>query len=834
MTMDALARDTRYAVRRLTRDWRFTVAAMVILGLAIGLNATIFSGVNALLFRREAAADPARLVNIYQNDRAGQPLIVTSYAAYMEMSDYRDIFAATMASSIPTPVHYLYDGRVRSAIAEYATATYLQVLGLRPSLGRWFEDTEVRPGAPVVAILGYETWTRTFHADPSIVGRVLRIEGAAVTIIGVGPANHRGTVDIGVGTDMWMPITALPAMLPNPATQAGSSIYAPLLVKARLRDGATLAQARAAMDVLGRRLLAEHPDDFTRGGEMALGPGITVVPSAEVRIHPQADTAIVALASLVLVIVSLVLAIACSNLATLLLVRGAARAKEISVRLAMGAKRSHLVRLLLIASVLLSLSGGAAGCVVAWWSTRALQQIELPITVDLAPDYRVLAFAVTLSLATGIAFGLAPALKTTKVDLVPTLRDDGMRPIGARRLTLKNALIAIQVALSVVLLGGTSIFLQQANAARAHRVGYAVDGVAMLQTDLRFAGSDERRARTLFDDLLRRIRVTPGVQSAALLRGLPMEVTGVPVVIAGGAGQSESRVGAVRIEAGPGFFDTLRIPLLFGRVFDERDRVDTPRAAVITDTMARRYFGVTNAVGRRFRMASAADTRFDVIGVVRDTGTGRFEDDVIDPIAPPFFVSFTQTGQLPTTIVARTVGDASPLVATMQRELRGVDIGLPVITAQTMAQALETSQAAPSTIAMVLGGLAALGLMLAGIGLYAVVTFAVASRSREIGIRMALGARSQQVVWSIARSVAGLVGVGSAIGLVLSVLVMLALRAASSGDIGIGHIAVYRPQLDPVALLAIVAVPAAAAVAAAFVPSRRAALMDPLAALRHE
>ena len=834
-TWDALVRDTRYGIRRLVRDWRFTSAAVLILGLAIGANTAIFTLVNAVLFRQQAVADPDRLVNIYQNDRSGKPMIVTSYSVYHEIAEYTDVFAGTMAGSIPNPSRYLHDGAIRNAAVEFATATYLDVLGLRPSLGRWFDDGEERPGAPLVGVLGHQTWTTIFRADRSIVGRVIRVEGAPVTIIGVGPANHRGIVDVGLGTDLWLPVTALPVISQNPAARAASTIYVPLFVKARLREGVTVAQARAAMDLLGRRLEAEHPDDFRRSGEFALGPGMTVVASTDVRIHPQADVPFMALASLVLVIVGLVLAIACSNLATLLLVRGAARAKEVSVRLAMGATRRQLVRHLLTESLLLSLAGGLAGCILAWWGMRTLQQVDLPFRVDLTLDYRVLAFAIALSLLTGVTFGLAPALKATRVDLLQTLRDEGQQPIDHRRLTMRNGLIVFQVAVSVLLLGGTSIFVQMLNAARAHKVDFAVNGVAMLETDLRFAGYSDTAARTLYDNLLRRIQAIPGVESAASLRGLPMDVNGVPIVLDRATGEKGSEVNAIVIEAGPGFFDTLRIPLLYGRVFDARDGADTPRVAVITDRMARQYFGEINAVGRRFRSANDPNSWAEVIGVVRDTGTGDFDDDVVDPIAPPFYRSYTQSGTLPTTIIARTSGDAATLVAAMQRELRALDVTLPVVTASTMAQRLEQSQAPAKAVATFLGGLGGLGLVLAGIGLYAVVAFAVARRSREVGIRMALGARSQQVVWSIARGVAGLIGIGTGIGLFLSILAMLAMRASSgSEDIGIGNISVYRPTIDPLALLAIAAVTAIVGVAAAFVPARRAARMHPLIALRHE
>jgi predicted permease len=389
----------------------------------------------------------------------------------------------------------------------------------------------------------------------------------------------------------------------------------------------------------------------------------------------------------------------------------------------------------------------------------------------------------------------------------------------------------------VLLLGGTSIFLQQVAATNALRVGYAVDGVAMLETDVRFAGYTAAAAGNVYDELLRRIAGVPGVQSAALSYGLPMRTASVPIVIEGTAtGTGSPRVPSM-IWAGPGFFETLRIPLLHGRVFDARDRPGTPGVAVITETMARQYFGAVDAVGRRFRLGNEPNAWTEVIGVVGDTAAGSASaDDILARQQDSFYRSYTQSDLAPTTVIARTSGDAAALVAAMQRELHAVDVTLPVITARTMAQDLESSRAAPKAVATFLGALGGLGLVLASIGLYSVVAFSVARRSREIGIRMALGARGQQVAWSIARGVAGLVGVGTGIGLVLSVMAMLTLRATSSGsaDIGIGNIDVYRPTIDPVALLAIAAVTAVVGVAAAFVPGRRAARMDPLVALRHE
>jgi predicted permease len=825
---DALLRDAKHAVRRLARDWRFTVAAVLILGLGIGANTAIFSLINATLFRQQSVVDPDRLVDIYQRASNAGGMDGNSYPAYLDMAAYTDVFASTTAALVPRGVNYLDQGALRPAVAEHTTATYLSALGLAPSLGRWFNAAEDTLGAAVVAVVGHEAWTRKFRADPSVIGRTIRIDGVPVTIVGVGPAGHRGTINIGIVTDFWLPISSLPALGAPPRALQRRPEEAAFSVKARLRDGVTVAKAQAAMNILGARLAVQYPKEDP-------GKGIAVFASSDVRIHPQMDGLLRAVASVLLVVVGLVLAIACSNLATLLLVRGTARAKEVSVRLALGATRRQLVRHLLTENLLLSLAGCVTGCILAWWAIRSLSALDLPVVVDLRLDYRVLIFAAAISLVTGVAFGLAPAVKATRVDLVATLRGDGdTRSPDHRWLTLKNALVVVQVAVSVVLLGGTGIFLQMLSASRTVRFGFAVDGVAMLETDARYAGYSATDARNAFEEIRRRVAGFPGVRAAVLTRGLPMQMDGAPVVVEGAtatAGPDAVSRAAGAIWAGPGYFDTLRIPILFGRALDERDRHDTPRVAVISETMARQYFGTgdaAGAVGRRFRLERDPDANvwIEVIGVARDTRTA-----LIDPKLQLFYRSFAQWDAPPTTVLARTSLDAAGLAGAMQRELRAVNAALPVISAKTMAQHLEESLVAPKAVATFLGALGTLGVCLAGIGLYAVVAFAVSRRSREIGIRMALGARSQQVVWTVAREVALLVGVGTSAGLALTLLAILGLRAVTVPTPGIS---LYRPTADPLAMCSIAAFMAMVGLAAAYLPARRVARMDPLAALRRD
>ena len=822
--IDTLLRDTRHSARRLFRDWRFTAAAVLILGLGIGANTAIFSLINASLFRPQSFTRPDRLVEIYQNAVNAEGIDANSYPAYQDMAEYTDVFASTTAVSVPLGVTYRHEGTLRPAVVEHTTATYLSVLGLQPALGRWFREAEDARGAEVVAIVGHQTWTRKFGADPSVIGRSIRIEGVPVTIVGVGPAGHNGTINIGMVTDFWLPISSVTTLGAPPRILERRPGEAGFFVKARLRDGVSVAQAQAAMNILGNRLASEYPKEDP-------GKGISVFASRDVRVHPQLDAVLRWIASVLLGVLGLVLAIACSNLATLLLVRGAARAREVSVRLAVGATRGQLVRHLLTESLLLSTAGGVAGCIVAWWGIRSLGALDLPIVVDLSLDYRVLTFTVGLSLLTGVAFGLVPALKATRVDLVSALRDDcETRSSDHRWLTLKNALVVFQVAVSVLLLGGTSIFLQMLNASRTQRVGFAVDGVAMLESDARYAGYSATEAGSVYEELRRRVAAIPGVQSAVLTRGLPMQTTGTSLVVQD-TGAAAEPVVVAGIWAGPGFFDMLRIPVLYGRGFDERDRRDTPRVAVISETMARQYFGAINAVGRRFRLEQDTNSWLEVIGVVRDTGTADLSGDLVDPTPQLFYRAFAQSDLPPTTVLARTSLDATGLVGAMQRELRAVNVTLPVVSAKTMAQYLEDSLVAPKAVATFLGGLAALGLCLAGIGLYAVVAFAVSRRGREIGIRMALGAPGREVVWTVAREVSILVGVGTGVGLTLSVLAILALRLVTVSTPGIS---LYRPTADPMALVAIAAFMAMVGLAAAYLPARRAARMDPLAALRHD
>jgi predicted permease len=820
--------DFKHAIRRLLHDWQFSTAAVVILALGIGMNTAVFSVVNAVLFGRQPFSDSGRLVNLYQNvgDPAGPAGV--SFPAYRDIAANSSVFSAVTAV-LADDVRYQGRQDLQLAIAEYTTSSYLDVAGYRLHAGRWFTEAEDRAGPHGAVVIGYRTWQKKFAADPGVLGQTIRLNGAAVTVIGIGPRQLASSTLPNLVVDFWLSMSAL-------ADVEGGTNRAGLLdrrgdlnfeVRARLKDGVSIAQARAAMDLVASRLKRDHPDTDP-------GKGITVVPTDDVVIHPGGpDTLMSLVATVVMAIIGLVLAIACSNLATLLLVRGTGRAREVSVRLAIGATRWQLVRHFLTESVLLAVSGALGGFVLAIWTLRYLATL-LPISFDVRVDDRVFAFTLGLSLVTGIAFGLAPALRSTRIDLLAALRGESGESISLTRgwFTLKNILLAGQVMGSFVLLIVTAFLIRAVMLAQSTEPGFAVQGVALISTNARYAGYGEAEANRMYQELLRRIATIPGVQSVFAANGSPVgSSVGREIEIEGVTGTSgnnfvESTWGS------PGYFETLEIPLLYGRTFKDYDLPGRPRVAIVNETMARRVFGTSNAVGRTFRYGGVErsqepKTLVEIVGVVRDVGSPVFN---LRPEAL-FYLPVAQAGVETTTFGARTSLGAAELVQAMQREVRALDSSLDVLQARTMEQLLENQRRPLALGSAVLGGLGVVALALASIGLYAVVRFAVSKRSVELGIRIALGARSVQVVWLVMRDVAILTGVSIAMGTALSIAAVTVFKWVARPAPGVP---VNLPAAGPATLLAVVLVMAAAAGAASYFPARRAAKADPSVSLRHQ
>ncbi|HVH29175.1 MAG TPA: ADOP family duplicated permease, partial [Vicinamibacterales bacterium] len=709
---------------------------------------------------------------------------------------------------------------------EYATSGYLGVAGSSPAAGRWFTPSEDLAGPQGAAVVGFHTWQSKFASDGGILGRTIRLNGAPVTIIGIGPRDLASATHPTLITDFWLSMSALPLVEAGTSRAGILQRRGDLLfdVRARLKDGVSVEQARATVNVVARRLAADHPDTDP-------GKGMAVIPSDEVVFHPGEPDRLIALAATALTaVVGLVLAIACSNLATLLLVRGTGRASEVSVRLAIGATRWQLIRHFLTESVLLSMFGAAAGIALAHWSIRYISA-QIPFGSDVNTDYRVLVFAVLLSIVTGIAFGLAPALRSTRVNLVSALRGEsgGSASFGRGWFSLKNALLAIQVIGSFLLIMSAAVLLRAMWSLQAQEPGFAVQGVALLGTNPRYAGYTDADARRVNQEILRRIQTIPGVQAIFATSGpavgssvgREIELEDIPMA---------QRQSVESAWASPGYFETLQIPLLSGRAFDERDLPDRPRVAIVNETMARQVFGSPNAVGRRFRYGGVQQSReekvpVEIIGVVRDTSTLRF---TTSPEAL-FYLPVAQAGVEVSTIGARTSSDATSLVQAMQREIRSVDPALPVFQARTMAQQLDREQFLYRRGMALLGGLGAVALLLAAVGLYSVVRFTVVKRAVELGIRLALGASGNQVVWLVVRDVSVLIGISISLGVLLSIGAIRVMKAVVAPAPGV---IVDIRGADSITILAVALLMAISAGAAAYFPARRAAHTDPLVTIR--
>jgi len=543
-------------------------------------------------------------------------------------------------------------------------------------------------------------------------------------------------------------------------------------------------------------------------------------------------------ASFLMIVVAMLLAIVCTNLATWLLVRGLARGKEISVRLALGASRAQVVRQLVVESTLLAGVGGGIGYLLAEWTMGLVATLDLPIDVGARLDHRILVFTVVLSLFTGVAFGMAPALRTTRGKLAPALRGDG--EIGltrGRRFGLKHALVASQIVLSCVFLGIEGVYVRALRATQAVDLGFEMERLAFVQTDAAFAGYTTDQITTLHESLRLRLAALPGVESAVLTVGPPPGWDGGGVVNVDGYEPTEGEPTYLPwIWVGPGYFDALGIPLLRGRGFSVADRVDTPPVAIVNESLARRYFGTSNPLGRRLSVTEGSGsaesgftvTELEVIGVVPDVRTS-----LQDPPGPLIYRSYRQGSATPSTVLVRTAADPASLLLPMQRAVRDLDASVPIIAATTLSQRVSDEIGVGRKVVALLGALGVLGLGLASLGLYAVVSFAVSRRSREIGIRTALGAQRTEVIWTLSKDVAGLMAVALAVGLGLAWLLVGILGTVVS-NLGQAESVNLNaaPAADPVAFTVVALTMAVVGLVATLVPVWRASGGRPHAVLR--
>jgi len=812
--LQALVHDLKFSGRMLRKSPVITAVAIIVIALGTGAVSTIFSIANAIVLRPLPAVERASDLVVLERLKPAGGTISASYPYFRHLSSNARTMNVAAWSAIPLTVST--GGPAVAPLGNIVSAHYFDVLGVKPALGRFFTGDEVRvPDAYPVVVIGYGFWQRQLNGDSAAVGRMILVNGSRFTIVGVAPPRFTGVYPV-LRTDVWTPLMMLAELRDRGRLENPGSAWLELI--ARVAPGRSRAEARAEAAALTKRFATAttgEPNDWKSfsGTQLSSASGLP----------PDATGAVLSFFAVLLVIAGLVLLIASVNVASMLLARAVVRRREIAVRLALGAARGRLIRQLLTESVTLFVLGGAAGTLVAVWGTRLLERIqlpiELPLAIDVAPDARTLAFTLVVALLTGIVFGLAPALQAWRLDLSVALRGDGAGS-GRSRSRLRNGLVVGQVAMSLVLLSASGLFVRALD--RGHRVdpGFDVSNVVTTALDVGIAGYDETRGRAFYRALVDRVASLPGVTAAGYARLLPLSMTnsGTDISIDGVA-PAGGRPGAPFLvavdEIDEGYLDVTRMPLVSGRGIRRTDDANAARIAVVNQSFANRYWPGKSAVGRPLHLDTSVVT---VVGVARDAKFNRLDR----PPEPFMFLPIAQRWRASTNLVVRTSGDPTAIFAAIRREVRALDPNLPVPLVTTLERSTSVMLLPQRVAVAVTGVLGLIGLLLAAVGLYGVLSFSTAQRSSEIGIRLALGAVARDVVRLVVGEGMRLVGIGMALGLALALLATRALRPFLFGV----------SPVDAVTFAIIGATLAGVALLASYLPARRAAAADPAVSLR--
>ncbi|MEO7135154.1 MAG: ABC transporter permease [Vicinamibacterales bacterium] len=829
---ETLLKDIRYALRWMRRSPGFSAVAILSLGLGVGVNTAMFSLVDSLLFRPLPVAAPETLVDVFTSSGDGDEFATSSYQDFLDLKAQNTVFSDMLGYS-PMMAPLSLGDRSRISLGQVVTSNHFAMLGVQPFLGRLLVPADDQPSSPRVVVLAHRMWQREFGSDPAIVGKSITLRGQRYAIAGVAPAAFTGVVPL-LTPELW-----LPAQFVDEIEPAGinDSVPSPvgtttlerrgmrwLFVKGRLKPGVTAAQANANVALIGRQLEAANP-------QTNKDRRIAAVPTEEVRLLvPQAGGILSAGAAGLMTIVGLVLLIACANVAGMLLARASARRREIGVRLAIGASRGRLIQQLLVEGVMLGALGAIAAVALAWGLVQALQGIKLPLPVDVALDLRidarVLTFAIAVAALTGILAGLLPALKASSPSLVGDLRGEvAAGKVGRRRFAMRDALVVSQVALTAVLLVVAGLLLRSLGASQRADVGFDLRGLAAISFDTDMVRYTPERGVAFWSEALARVTALPGVQSAGVVTPtLPFTFNFNQTEIrVDGRRYSEGQRGEIieNVSVSPGYLPTLGVPILDGRGVDQTDLPGTPDVAVINETMARKYWPNESAVGHTFQTINPTRSRtFRIVGVARD----HKRHGVLEAPSPFIYYSDAQRPSRYKFVLARTTGNEDSLLADMRRELLAMEPGLVFMGSATMEQNMGASLMPARVGAILASAFGGLGTLLAGIGLYGVIAFSVARRTREIGLRMALGAKPGMVLTMVMRQGFSIVAIGMVAGGLLAGAAATALRGVLYG------VTPFDPLAWGLALSAMLA----AAGLANVVPARRAMRVDPMAALRTE
>ena len=825
--METFLKEVRYGCRTLLRNPGFTAVAVLSLALGIGANTAIFSFIDTILLRLLPVQDPKTLVLFGEGTRRGNsngpvsgPMQQFSWREYRDFRKTNSAFSDILAVDSQTLRAYARfgDGAPEGLLSTFVSGNFFDVLGVKPELGRVF-DAAVDSGPSPLAVISDSFWTRRFHRRPEIVGQTFRMSGRDYTVIGVAARNFFGT-RVGEIPDMWIPVTMQSAFAESDSISIADPQSHFLNIIGRLKPGVTMGAAAANLTLVYRQLLPSYQKEPLRQARIDMTPADRGMSTS---VRPRYRAPLIVL----MIVVALVLAIACANVANLLVALGAKRQREMAIRVAIGAARGRVVRQVLTEGLLLSAAAGCLGILIAAGAGKVLVHListgarTLPLGFE--PDWRVLAFTTAVSLLTGVLFGMAPALRASRVDVVSSLKES-RASLSSERVSFGRALVAGQVAVSLTLLITAGLLLRSFGNLMDADLGFNRQNVLLFKIDSESSGYQrDARLSDLYARIDSRVAAVPGVVAESVIlrsfdEGRWGEGIGVP-----GMNLPENERNISLNFVTPGFFQTFRIPLLAGRPLDNRDQPGAALAAVVNETFAKRVFGgASAALGRTFSMAplTEKDQPYTVVGVARDVTA----NDVRDKPEPFAWLPLAQGPVYAGTIAVRVAGDATSLAANLRSAIHGLEPNLPIRRTTTLADEVGDSFVGERAIAQLSSFFAALALLLSAIGLYGTISFAVARRTSEIGIRLALGAERVGVLGMVLTDAMLLVAVGAVIGLPLAFAAGHAMQSLLYGLSGFDLLS---------SALAVLALAAVAALAG-YLPARRAANLDPMAALRYE
>ena len=813
--------DVRYALRMLAKSPVLTLIVVLTLALGIGANTAIFSIVNGFLLRPLPVKSPEQIMVVaakLEGDTLG-----ISTLSYSQLADFRrqaDVFSDIFGYQVDLG-GLSVDGKPNQFFYSRVTGNYFSVLGLQPALGRLFLPTEGEAGGkdPYI-VLGYSYWQKKFGGDPSVVGKQALIDGQEVTIIGVAPKGFQGT-NFALDFDGYVPLNMVPAA--DPSALWTDRTARSLVLMARLKSGVSLRQAQSSANVVAQRLAGQYP---------ASDKGVTlrIIPERLARPQPFANNIVPFIVGIFLLLAAMVLLLACTNVANILLVRATMRKREMAIRAAMGASRVRLIRQLLTESILLALFGGAGGLLVGVWAGGAVASLlppsRFPVHLDFSFDWRVFGYALAAALFTGILVGVWPALRAGRTDMNGLLHGAGRSDTaGVSRHRVRSGLVVAQVAGSLVLLIVAGLFVRTLFRTQQASLGFNPDHVLNVTLDPKEVGYDETRSKAFYHDLESRVRALPGVQSVSLAFSVPMADVndGSSIYIEGHPvppGQQPPVVIYNRVDEP--YFETMRIPLLQGRAFRENDDEKAPLVAVVNQSMARQFWPNEDPIGKRFSLKGANGPFVEIVGL---TGDGKYVFIGWDK-EPYFYVPLAQNSTTYRSLQIRSSVPSESLISQVQSEVHALDPNMPASDVETMNQSLAGGNGffVFKVGAILAAALGLLGLILAVVGVYGVVSFAASQRTHEIGIRMALGASRRDILMLVLRQ--GLILV---IGGVLAGALLAGALTRSMATLLVG----VSPT-DALTFSAAIILLGGIGLWACYAPARRAMRLDPMVALRYE